>query len=988
MFRKVKEGNKHAMKEESAKETSNLNSLIELVRTELPKLTMKKVNTLIIIDVHARDIVDRFVRDSILDAKEFEWESQLRFYWDKETDDIIIKQCTGSFPYGYEYQGLNGRLVITPLTDRCVMTLTTALTFHMGAAPAGPAGTGKTETVKDLAKSLAIRCIVNNCGEGLDYMAMGTIFSGLVQSGFWGCFDEFNRINVEVLSVVSIQIKTIQNALNQVKGTLDLLGKEIPIVTSVGIFITMNPGYQGRSELPDNLKALFRPVTMVVPDMILICEIMLMSEGFTLARILAKKMTVLYKLSEEQLSKQYHYDFGLRALKSVLVMAGTLKRTYLDLSEDLVLMRALRDMNKPKFVYEDVPLFMGLINDLFPSLDCPRVVYENLKAEVIKYMNENGFMHNDEEKFLKQVDKVMQLNETMQTRHTTMVVGPTGGGKSTIITSLKFGYQGVSPELKVNIDIINSKSITVRELYGELEPTTRDWTDGLLSKLFREMNLPLPEGKQEKRWILYDSDVDAKWVENMNSVMDDSKLLTLNNGERIRLEKYCSMLFEVFDLQHASPATISRCGMVFVDDKDLGYQPYYEKWAKTKQESGEGLYDIFMSLFTRYIEKCVSRIIEGKADDGSFEAPFINATPRTGLNLVIQLCKLIDILISEDNTPQENDLIEPVFVFGMLWSLGSTLIAEDRIKFENFLSKIVEIKMPSKDYFNFYWDKEIRTWRPWEEKVKAKGFELPSDRKFSKILVPTIDTERHTWLLSELVKRKIPTIFIGESGTSKTVTIQNFLDSLEFNLWQVLNINFSSRTSSADVRSNLAEKLAKRSGKLVGPTMGTKLIIFIDDMHMPNFDEYGTQQPLAFFKFLVEKGYYFDMMTLEEQHVVDTTYLFSMQPPGGGRKPSDPRFMSQFCVFNITLPLPDSLKHIFKSILTKHLESFPEEIIGVTETVTDITLKLHNEIIERLPRTPVKFHYIFNLRDLSRVFEGLYQATYEMFPNLTDFIRL
>ena len=170
--------------------------------------------------------------------------------------------------------------------------------------------------------------------------------------------------------------------------------------------------------------------------------------------------------------------------------------------------------------------------------------------------------------------------------------------------------------------------------------------------------------------------------------------------------------------------------------------------------------------------------------------------------------------------------------------------------------------------------------------------------------------------------------------------------------------------------------------------MGTKLIIFIDDMHMPNFDEYGTQQPLAFFKFLVEKGYYFDMMTLEEQHVVDTTYLFSMQPPGGGRKPSDPRFMSQFCVFNITLPLPDSLKHIFKSILTKHLESFPEEIIGVTETVTDITLKLHNEIIERLPRTPVKFHYIFNLRDLSRVFEGLYQATYEMFPNLTDFIRL
>jgi dynein heavy chain len=171
------------------------------------------------------------------------------------------------------------------------------------------------------------------------------------------------------------------------------------LISTVGIFITMNPGYAGRSELPDNLKALFRPVTMVQPDLMLICENMLMSEGFTSAKILAKKMTVLYKLSREQLSKQYHYDFGLRALKSVLVMAGQLKRAYSDLLEDIVLMRALRDMNMPKFVFDDVPLFHGLINDLFPGLTADRVGYEDLKERIVEDLESKKYRHSDDELF-------------------------------------------------------------------------------------------------------------------------------------------------------------------------------------------------------------------------------------------------------------------------------------------------------------------------------------------------------------------------------------------------------------------------------------------------------------------------------------------------------------------------------------------------------------------------------------------------------------
>lgn len=143
---------------------------------------------------------------------------------------------------------------------------------------------------------------------------------------------------------------------------------------------------------------------MVVPDLELICEISLFSEGFTQAKSLAKKMVVLYKLAKGQLSKQHHYDFGLRALKSVLVMAGSLKRSSPDLEEDVVLMRALRDMNLPKFVFDDVPLFLGLISDLFPGLDCPRVRYPSFNDAVETVLKEGSYVLVPE-----QMDKVVQL---------------------------------------------------------------------------------------------------------------------------------------------------------------------------------------------------------------------------------------------------------------------------------------------------------------------------------------------------------------------------------------------------------------------------------------------------------------------------------------------------------------------------------------------------------------------------------------------------
>ncbi|KAM3960300.1 LOW QUALITY PROTEIN: dynein heavy chain at 89D [Aphomia sociella] len=976
-FVRIRKGNKRAMKEHLQQQNEQLDGLVVKVRQELTSNDRLKFRTITTIDVHARDIIEGFVRDNVTEAAEFEWESQLRFYWLKRDDNLWIRQCTGVFEYGYEYMGLNGRLVITPLTDRIYLTITQALTMQLGGAPAGPAGTGKTETTKDLAKALGLLCVVTNCGEGMDFRAVGQILAGLCQCGAWGCFDEFNRIDISVLSVISTQLQCIRSALLMKLNRFTFEGQEISMDSKVGIFITMNPGYAGRTELPESVKALFRPVVCILPDLEMICQISLFSDGFLTAKVLAKKMTVLYKVAREQLSKQSHYDWGLRALTAVLRMAGKLRRDSPGLSEIVVLMRALRDMNHPKFVFEDVPLFLGLIKDLFPGLECPRVGYPDFNAAVIDVLQKDGYIVLDH-----QVDKVVQLYETMMTRHCTMLVGPTGGGKSVILHTIVKAQTNLG--LPTKLTVLNPKACSVIELYGILDPVTRDWTDGLYSRIFREMNRPAD--KDERRYSLFDGDVDALWIENMNSVMDDNRLLTLANGERIRLAPYCALLFEVGDLNYASPATVSRAGMVFVDPKNLGYQPYWDRWLRSRNNEEER--EQLAGLFDHYVPGAINYIVFGMFGLQQ-QTPLKTIVPQTPLNLVVQLCYMISGLMpnkEDSNEEIDKTVVECVFMVSMYNSLGASIVDDGRFDFDNYIKKTcpmmlvednLEKKATTKHFpmgfpslYDYCLELSTKTWEAWEWLVPQ--YEHNRDMKFPSILVPTVDTLRLTWLIKIMESVERPVLLVGDTGTSKTAIITNYLRGLPPDKYLIQQMNFSSRTSSMDVQRNLESVVEKRTKDTFGPPVGKKLLVFIDDMNMPIVDTYGTQQPVALLKLLFErKGFYDRGKDLTWKNLKDIGFLAAMGKAGGGRNDVDPRFISMFSVYNLQFPSEATLRHIYVSILSGHFSIFPEEIQDIVDKIVQMTLDMYKIIIVELPPTPTKFHYIFNLRDLSRIAAGM-----------------
>ncbi|XP_054847065.1 dynein axonemal heavy chain 11 [Eublepharis macularius] len=971
-FSRLEEGYETALKDYNKKQITQLNALIALLLGELTSSDRQKIMTICTIDVHARDVVSKLVAQKITSSQAFAWLSQLRHRWDGAQKHCFANICDAQFQYCYEYLGNTPRLVITPLTDRCYITLTQSLHLTMSGAPAGPAGTGKTETTKDLGHALGMMVYVFNCSEQMDYKSIGNIYKGLVQTGAWGCFDEFNRISVEVLSVVAVQVKTIHDAIRNKKKEFLFLGENITLKPSVGIFITMNPGYAGRTELPENLKALFRPCAMVVPDVELICEIMLVAEGFVDARLLARKFITLYNLCGELLSKQDHYDWGLRAVKSVLVVAGSLKREDKTRPEDQVLMRALRDFNLPKIVTDDSPIFMGLISDLFPALDVPRK--RDLQFEQMVKQSTLELRLQPEESFIL---KVVQLEELLAVRHSVFVVGNAGTGKSEILRTLSRTY--INMKLKPVWNDLNPKAVTTDELFGFIHQATREWKDGLFSSLLREQANITHSGP---KWIVLDGDIDPMWIESLNTVMDDNKVLTLASSERVPLTPSMRLLFEIHHLKMATPATVSRAGILYINPQDLGWNPYVASWIERRSYQSEKAN--LTILFDKYVPPCLDQL----------KTNFKTIIPITENSMVQTLCSLLDCLLTPENVSLDcpRELYETYFGFACVWAFGGALFQDQLSNYQEEFSRwwqkeMKVVKFPSHGtIFNYYIDPKTKRFAPWSDKMVS--IDLDPDTPLQAVLVHTSETTCLKYFTDLLLEKSKPVMLVGNAGVGKTVFIEECLAGLSED-FTVSKVPFNYYTTSAVLQRILEKPLEKKAGRNYGPIGNKKLIYFIDDMNMPEVDVYGTIQPHTLIRQHLDYGHWYDRQKLTVKEIHNCQYVACMNPTVGSFT-INPRLQRHFAVFAMNFPSTDALSTIYSKILDFHFQqhAFNPSVLKHGVSVIQAAIWLHQLMVQNFLPTAIKFHYIFNLRDLSNIFQGILFAKPECLKHPNDLVRL
>ncbi|ORX61965.1 dynein heavy chain [Hesseltinella vesiculosa] len=1018
----------------------NLNILADAVLLDLSPIKRRKCEHLVTELVHQRDVTRQLMQQNVISNKDFHWLYQMRYYFNASTEDplqrLVIHMANATFYYGYEYLGVVDRLVQTPLTDRCYLTLTQALDQKLGGSPFGPAGTGKTESVKALGVQLGRFVLVFCCDETFDFQAMGRIFIGLCQVGAWGCFDEFNRLEERILSAVSQQVQSIQLGLKETMTNpnheVELVGRNVKVNLDTGIFITMNPGYAGRSNLPDNLKKLFRSIAMTKPDRELIAQVMLYSQGFRSAEILASKVVPLFNLCNEQLSPQSHYDFGLRALKSVLVSAGNLKRDRLvdlrklleqkevDLAEfnsfsepipeQQILISSIRETVVPKLVADDIPLLTSLLADVFPGVEYAPVDLDRLKHELRKVCQENRIVAGD-----AWMEKVIQLYQIQNIHHGLMMVGPSGSGKSSAWKTLLAALERVENVEGVAYTI-DPKAIPKDALYGTLDPTTREWTDGLFTHILRKIVDNVRGESQKRHWIIFDGDVDPEWVENLNSVLDDNRLLTLPNGERLNLPPNVRIMFEVETLKYATLATVSRCGMVWFSEDIITLPMLFTNYLETLRQvpmdeideegnsaavaprrpaAGDETAVVNPNLAT---QRAIAAIMATDLSDENglvakslvYAATLEHIMDFTRMRVLSTFFSLLNKTVRnvlEYNAqhvdfPMAGDHLESYItkriIYSLIWSFSGDAKLDLRTVLGDYVRGVTTYELPPSANNQSIIDFDVAVnsgqWVPWESKVPVIEIETHKVAE-ADIIIPTVDTIRHEEVLYSWLSEHKPLILCGPPGSGKTMTLFSALRKLPD--MEVVGLNFSSATTPELILKTFEQHCEYRktpNGVILSPTMiGRWLVVFCDEINLPATDKYNTQRVISYLRQLVEYNGFWRTTDKAWVTLERIQFVGACNPPTDpGRVPLSHRFLRHAPLVMVDYAGQTSLMQIYSTFSRAMLKVVPN-LRGYAEPLTAAMVDLYLASQKRF--TPdIQAHYIYSPRELTRWVRGIFEA--------------
>lgn len=620
------------------------------------------------------------------------------------------------------------------------------------------------------------------------------------------------------------------------------------------------------------------------------------------------------------------------------------------------------------------------------------------------------------------LEKIQQLYELILVRQGVMIIGYPFGGKTTAYRMLAEALALLEErnsnmnEHKAVYTVMNPKALTMGQLYGQFDPISHEWNDGILAVSYRQYAISLTT---DRKWLLFDGPIDSIWIENMNTVLDDNRKLCLMSGEIIQLSHTMNLLFEPMDLEAASPATVSRCGIIFMEPTALGWEPLLNSW---KNNLPPAVQDVNKQLITAMFTRFCPLLLWFVRNGGITEM-----AQTSDSNLIFSLMSLFDCFLDDyyDSKYVGNlsdlDLraqLEGVFFFSCVWALGGALNERSREKFSELFHAIAskefpqeldvqlnipeELRVPNlvKPYifvipkggtvFDYRFIKESKgKWKPWADEI-ASAPPLARDVPVNQIIITTVETIRITALLDLLVRHGKPLLLVGPTGTGKSVYIADYLlKRIDSTLYTYLLTPFSAQSSANQTQDIIMGKLDKRRKGVYGPPVGKRCVIFIDDVSMPMKETYGAQPSIELLRMWLDHWMWYDRKKVVPIKLLDIQLICAMGLPTSGNTVSA-RFARHFNTIAIDEFNRNTLITIFSKIVLWHLDArgFSKEFDPCIDEIVLATLYIYEEARKNLLPTPAKCHYIFNLRDFSRVIQGVLLSVPEATEGIDAMRRL
>lgn len=462
--------------------------------------------------------------------------------------------------------------------------------------------------------------------------------------------------------------------------------------------------------------------------------------------------------------------------------------------------------------------------------------------------------------------------------------------------------------------------------------------------------------------------------------MDDNKILTLASNERIPLKPHMRLIFEIRDLKFASPATVSRAGILYISDTS-GYQwkSYYKAWIAKMSHFDDATKDNLNKLFERYVQKTLNYL----------KKSVLFIVPVVDINLITCLCYMLESLLVG-----EIKALEYWFVFCAVWAIGGCLGEKDgndyKKNFSNWWKqKWKTIKFPGKGtIFDYYVDYDSSKFVEWSEQVKPYEFDS-STQKMNNVTVPTTETVSNSYFIQAFINIGKPVLLIGNAGCGKTQLSKGVLRSLNPESFCHVIINFNFYTDAL-LLQNIMEQppIEKKTGKQFGPPGKLKLIFFVDDLNMPQLDPYNTQTSIELLRQHADYTHWYDRTKLSIKEIINTQTIAAMNPTAGSFY-VNPRYQRHFWHLTIQFPEASSLFTIYNTFALGHFgKGFKASVQEIVSPIIKAAISLHPSMVEKFRKTAINFHYEFSIRHLANIFQGLLVAQPAQFPEPEKIIKL